>query len=245
MADTRGAFIGSGKIYLADIETPEKLIFIGNCSALSYEPDVEDMVLPDYTTPGGGTDSSVSRITAMNIAYTAHHFNKANIARALRAKVSDVPGGNAVDEPHTAYHGALVKTKFPKPSAVVVKNQAGDVTYLLDEDYIISDAGIEVLEAGSIPDESQITVSYSYPAHADIQGMTASNRKFRQVFVGLNEARSGKPMIVDVHRISHSPATLGLIGSDYGAMEFSGKAEKDPTKIGTDVSQFLYVQDVD
>ncbi len=245
MADPRGAFVGTGKMYLADIDTPEKLIFIGNCSALSYEAETEEITLTDYTTPGGGLDSSITRITAMNVSYTAHHFNKANIARALRATVTDKAAGSVTEEEHTAYLGALVKTAFPKPSAVVVKNAAGDVTYVVDEDYLLSDAGIEVLESGTIADESEITISYSYPAHADIQAMTQSNKKFRQVFVGLNEARTGKPMIVDVHRISHSPASLGLIGDDFGAMEFTGKAEKDASKVGTDVSQYLYLQDVD
>ena len=245
MTDPRGAFVGTGKMYLADIDTPEKLIFIGNCSALNYEAESSEISLPDYTTPGGGTDSSITRITAMNVSYTAHHFNKANIARALRATVTDKVAGTVVEEEHTAYVGALVKTFFPKPSSVVVKNGAGDVTYVVDEDYLLSDAGIEVLESGDIADGSAITISYAYPAHADIQAMTQSNKKFRQVFVGLNEARTGKPMIVDVHRISHSPASLGLIGDDFGSMEFNGKAEKDPTKVGTDISQYLFIQDVD
>lgn len=43
------------------------------------------------------------------------------------------------------------------------------------------------------------------------------------VFKGLNEARSGKPQIVEVYKLSHSPSSLGLIGDDFGAMEFTGK----------------------
>jgi len=245
MNDPRGAFVGTGKMYLADIDTPEKLIFIGNCSSLNYEAQFSDLEQTDFTTPGGGLDASISRITAMNVSYTAHHFNKANIARALRATVTDRAAGTVTDEAHTAYLGALAKTAYPKPSAVVVKNAAGDVTYTVDVDYVLSDGGIEVIEGSTIADDSAITISYDYPAFADIQAMTQSNKKFRQVFIGLNEARTGKPMIVDVHRISHSPSSLGLIGDDFGAMEFTGKAEKDPTKVGSDVSKYLYLQDVD
>ncbi|SDS21328.1 hypothetical protein SAMN05216421_1110 [Halopseudomonas xinjiangensis] len=243
--DSRGAFIGSGKIYLADIATPEKLIYIGNCSSLTYEAEPQEITLPDYSTPGGGTDASINRIVAVNIAYTAHHFNKANIARALYATVTDKAAGTVEGEAHTAYKGALVKTAFPSPSTVVVKNQAGDTTYELDTDYIVNEAGIEIVEGGNIADAAAITIDYAYPPHADIQALTASNKKFRMVFKGLNEARTGKPQIIEVYKISHSPSSLGVIGDSFGEMPFSGKAEKDATKIGTGLSQYMQIQDVD
>lgn len=243
--DLRGAFIGSGKIYLADTETPEKLIYIGNCSALNFEAQSEEKTLTDYANPGGGTDSSIIRITGVNITYTAHHFNKANISRALFGTASEVAAGSAVDEVHKAYKGALVKTAYPNPSSVVVKNSTGVTTYVANTDYVVNEAGIEILESGAIVDDADIKISYSYPKHASIQALVASNRKFRLVFKGLNEARSGKPQIVEVFKMSHSPAGLGLIGDDFGSMEFSGKAEKDATKTGASVSQYLQVQDVE
>ena len=244
MPDLRGAFIGSGKIYLADTATPEKLIYIGNCSALNYEAESEEKTLTDFSTPGGGTDASITRILGINITYTAHHLNKANIARALFATATDVVAGSATDEVHTAYKGALVKTKYPNPNTVVVTDSTGVTTYVADTDYVVNEAGIEILEGGAIADAASIKIDYAYPAHADIQALTASNKKFRMVFKGLNEARSGKPQIVEVYKMSHSPASLGLIGDDFAAMEFSGKAEKDATKIGAGLSQYMQLQDV-
>ena len=82
MTDPRGAYLGAGKIYLADVATPDNLIFIGNCSSLDYEAETQEIPLQDYTTPGGGLDKSVQRVSAVNISYNARHFNKANIARA-------------------------------------------------------------------------------------------------------------------------------------------------------------------
>lgn len=245
MADPRGAFIGSGKIYLADVATPEKLIYIGNCSALNYEAESDEKTLIDYSTPGGGTDASITRITGMNVTYTAHYMNKANISRALFGTATDVAGSTVTAETHTAYEGALVKTKFPNPSAVVVKDGTGVTTYVLDTDYTVNEAGIEIIEGGAITDASTVKIDYAYPAHANIQALTASNKKFRMVFKGLNEARSGKPQIVEVFKMSHSPASLGLIGDDFAGMDFSGKAEKDATKVGSGLSQYIELLDVE
>ncbi len=245
MSDPRGAFIGSGKIYLADVATPEKLIYIGNCSALNYEAESDEKTLIDYSTPGGGTDASITRITGVNVSYTAHHFNKANISRALFGTASDVVAGTVTAESHTAYEGALVKTKYPNPSTVVVKDVSSVTTYVLDTDYTVNEAGIEIIEGGAIADASTIKIDYAYPAHANIQALVASNKKFRMVFKGLNEARSGKPQIVEVFKMSHSPASLGLIGDDFAGMEFSGKAEKDATKVGSGLSQYIELLDVE
>lgn len=243
--DMRGAFLGSGKIYLADLATPEKLIYIGNCSALNFEAQTEEKTQPDYSNPGGGTDASVTRITSVDISYTALSFNKANIARALYGNASDVAGDDVVDEVRIAYKGALCKLNFPNPSAVTVKHSSGTPTYVLDTDYTINEAGIEITEGSTIADAASIKVSYTYPAHANIQALVTSNKNYRMVFKGLNEARSGKPQIVEVYKLSHSPSNLGLIGDDFGDMPFTGKAQKDVTKTGALISQYLQIQDVD
>ena len=243
--DTRGAFLGSGKIYLADVLTPDKLIYIGNCSALNFEAQTEEKTLTDYSNPGGGTDASILRITSVDISYTGHGFNKANIARALFGNASDVAGATVVDEVRVAYKGALCKLDFPNPSAVTVKHSSGTPTYVVNTDYTVNEAGIEITEGSAIADAASIKVSYTYPAHANIQALVASNKNYRMVFKGLNEARSGKPQIVEVYKLSHSPSSLGLIGDDFGAMEFTGKAQKDVTKTGALISQYLQIQDVD
>lgn len=247
MTDTRGAFLGAGKIYLADIETPEDLIPIGNCSSLEYEAEVQDIELQDYTTPGGGLDASVQRVSAVSISYNARHFNKANIARALYGITTDVAAGTVADEQHTAYPGALMALKYPGATNVVIKTtDVVPVTLELDTDYIINNAGFpEILEGGAIDAATEVEVSYSYAAHADIQTLTASGKRFRMVFIGLNEARSGKPVVIEAFKVSHSPAGLGMIGDDFGGMEFTAKVEKDATKTGLGMSQFMTIKDVD
>lgn len=247
MADPRGAYLGSGKIYLADVSTPENLIFIGNCSSLDYEAETQEIELQDYSTPGGGLDASVQRVSAVNISYNARHFNKANIARALYGTATSVVAGTVAKETHTAYPGAMIALKYPGATDVVIKTtDTVPVTLELDTDYIINAAGYpEVIEGGAITAATEVDIAYSYGAHADIQTLTASGKRFRMVFIGLNEARSGKPVVIEAFKVSHSPASLGLIGDDFGGMEFSAKVEKDATVVGTGLSQFMTIKDVD
>lgn len=245
MADQRGAWIGRGKIYMADLEIPEKLIFIGNTSKFEYNFDAEEKNLPDYTTPGGGIDASISRINAINISYTAHHFNKANIARAVYGTATDVASGTVTGETHTAYKGALVKFAYPQPSAVTLTDSTGSTTYVADTDYQVTTAGVLVLEGGAIADATAVKANYSYPPHANIQALVASGKKYRVVIEGLNEARTGKPQNIEIYKLGHSPAGMSIIGDDFGSLEFTGKAEKNPNVTGSGISPYLSIQDVD
>lgn len=246
MADLRGAFLGVGKLYLEDLDESKGLLFTGNCSELTYEATPQDIEAPDYTTPGGGTDASVQRITALNVNYNARHFNKANMSRAIYGNSTDVEAGTVTGEEHVANPGAMIILAYPGASSVVVKDETGTTTYVLDTDYILNAAGFpEVIEGGSITPGSTITVDYSYAKHATIQALVKSGKRFRMVFIGLNEARSGKPVVIEVFRVNHSPASLSFIGDEFQGMEFTAKVEKDATKVGTGISQYMTIKDVD
>lgn len=246
MADLRGAFLGVGKQYLEDLDDPKGLLFIGNCNSLEYQAEPQEIEEQDYTSPGGGLDSSVQRISALNITYNARHFNKANMARAVYGSATDVAAGTATGEEHVAHPGALILLANPGATNVVVKDEPGTTTYVLDTDYSLDPAGYPViLEGGAIVAESTIQVDYSFSKHVTIQALVKSGKRFRQVFVGLNEARSGKPVVIEVFRVNHSPASLSFIGDEFQGMEFTAKAEKDPSKTGTGISQYMVIKDVD
>ncbi|MDG9928534.1 MULTISPECIES: hypothetical protein [unclassified Pseudomonas] len=246
-ADLRGAFLGAGKQYVEDLDDSKGLIFIGNCNRLEYEATPQSIEEPDYTTPGGGLDASVQRISAVNLIYNARHFKAANMARALAGSATNVAAGTATGEPHKAYPGALILLRNPGATNVVVTPQAGGSPLVLDTDYTLDPAGFPVItEDGAVTDAGMdIEVDYSFSKHATIQALVSSGKRYRHVFVGLNEARSGKPVVIEAFRINHSPANLSFIGDEFQGMEFTAKVEKDPTKIGTGVSQYLLIKDVE
>ncbi|MBV2132049.1 hypothetical protein KRX52_04460 [Pseudomonas sp. MAP12] len=246
MADIRGAFLGAGKQYLEDLDDPKGLIFIGNCNSLNYEAAAEEIDEPDFTTPGGGLDNSVQRISALTVAYNARHFKAANMARALYGSATDVAAGTVTSETHVAHKGALILLANPGATNVIVKSADGLTTHTLDTDYTLDPAGFPViLEGGAIADASTIKVDYSYAKHATIQALVTSGKRYRHVFVGLNEARSGKPVVIELFIVKHSPASLSFIGSEFQGMEFTAKVQKDPSKVGVGLSQYMVIKDVE
>jgi hypothetical protein len=246
MADLRGAYLGVGKIYLEDLDEPQGPIFIGNCNSLTYEATPQEIEEQDYTTPGGGLDASVQRISALNITYNARHFKKANMARAIYGAATDVAAGTVTGEAHMAYPDALILLANPGATDVEVTSEDGTTTYVLNTDYTLDPAGFPVItENGAIQTGTAVKVNYSFAKHATIQALVKSGKRFRQVFVGLNEARSGKPVVIEVFRVNHSPASLSFIGDEFQGMEFTAKVEKDPTKVGTGISQYMVIKDVE
>jgi hypothetical protein len=247
MADLRGAFLGVGKIFLEDLDNPKGLIFIGNCNSLTYEATPQEIEEQDYTTPGGGLDASVQRISVVNVNYNARHFKTANMARALYGEAVENAAGTVTGEEKKAFPGAMVLLNNPGASSVVITPAAGGSPLVLDTDYTLNAAGMpEFKEGGAVTSAGMdVEIDYSYAKHVTIQALVKSGKRYRQVFIGLNEVRSGKPVVIEVFRVNHSPASLSFIGDEFQGMEFSAKAEKDPTKIGTGLSQYMVIKDVD
>lgn len=247
MADARGAAIYSGKLYIAPYEQPGNLIPLGNVSSLEFTPEVEDLELKDSTTPGGGLDAAVQRITAVSFSYDARHMNIGNMSRAVFGTATKAIAGTAEDELHDAYPGALITLKHPGATDHVVKTtDVSPETLTKDTDYIITAAGnIQILEGGEITQETEVTVSYSYAAYSKIEAMTATGKRFRFYFEGVNEV-DGKPTTIDAYKVGLSPATLSMIGEDFASMPFTGKLEKDSQKSTTvGISQFMQIQSPD
>ncbi|MBX9754645.1 MAG: hypothetical protein K2X80_07820 [Pseudomonadaceae bacterium] len=248
MVDIRGAFLGVGKLSLKDLQNPKGHIFIGNAPSLSYEASVDTIEDADHTTPGGGTDASVQRIKSLDIKYNARHFNIANMTRAVYGANTDVAAGTVTSEVHKGYKGALIRLSRPTGGAglVVVKTTGGSpITYVEGTDYLVSPAGINIMETGAVVDAADLDISYGYPKHANIQALVNSGKRYSLLFEGLNEARSGKPVIIEVFKVNHSPASLSVIADAFNGMDFAAKAEKDSTRIGAGLSQYMEIIDVE
>lgn len=118
---------------------------------------------------------------------------------------------------------------------------AGKTTLVADTDYTVSGAGISFTATGLI-DGEVCEIDYTKAAGWIVEALLNSAQDYELVFDGLNEARSGKPVVVHVYKYKPAPtAGLPLIGEDYLAMEVTGKVQKDSSKNGTSVSQYFRV----
>ena len=236
-------YLGSGKIYARAAGAASGLLDMGNASSLQIAIKDKPVTLQDFSKPGGGTYANVSRIDTATLSMTLNDLNKTNLSRALYGADSAVVSGTATDEVVTAYKNAIVPLAHPNAAAVVVKDSAtGLITYVADTDYEVRAGGIFILDAGGITSAEALKVSYTYAAYSKVEAMVNSAIILELHFEGLNEANSGKPVIVDVYRAQLRPAkALSLLGDKFADLQVDATILIDTTKSGTGVSKYFRV----
>ncbi len=233
-------YLGSGKVFARVAGTLLALLPIGNVSM--FEPTVKEdkKTLKDYTKPGGGTYASVSRIDTVTVKLKMHDLNRANVARSLFGTDSVVTGAAVIDEVVKAYKGGLSALQHVNPTAVVVTDTTAATTFVEGVDYEVSGGGLLILANGAIPDAASLKVDYSFADYVKIEGMTTGAVILELHLEGLNEADSGKPVILDAYRAQLSPAkAMSLLGDNFSDLEVEAELLKDPSKTGMGISQYF------
>ncbi len=233
-------YLGSGRIYARVAGTATGRFDLGNASKLEIKVKEGRKQLKDYTKPGGGSYASVARVDSATLEMTLHDLNKTNVARAVFGTESVVTGAAVLDEVVTAYKGGISTLAHPGATAVVVTNSAGTTTYVANADYEVRPGGILILDAGTIADAASLKVDYSFATYNKVEALTSAAQTLELFFEGLNEANSGKPVLVDVYRAQLSPTkALALLGDDFADLEVEAEVLKDPTKTGVGISQYF------
>ncbi len=236
-------YLGSGKIYARVAGAAAGLMELGNASKLELAVKEDKQKLKDYSKPGGGTYASVSRIDSVSLQMTLNDLNKTNVARAVFGTESAVAGAAVVDEAVVAYKGALVPLAHINPTAVTVTSADAVTTYTAGVDYEVRASGIFVLAAGAITDAQALKVDYTYAAYDKVEAMTQGAIILELHFEGLNEANSGKPVIVDVYRAQLSPTkALSLLGDKFADLQVEAELLADTSKVGEGISQYFRVK---
>lgn len=124
----------------------------------------------------------------------------------------------------------------------VVWADRGVFAAVADTDYEVRAEGIMILEAG-IPDGCPVEIAYTHGAYSAVEALTSGSVIYELSFGGLNEANSNSPVVVDIYRLKISAAkALSFIGSDFAALEVTGKVLMDSTKTGSGISKYFRVQ---
>jgi hypothetical protein len=236
-------YLGSGKIYARVAGASAGLMYIGNASKLELAVAEDKQKLKDFSKPGGGTYATVSRVSEATLSMTLADLNKTNVARALFGTESAIVGATVVDEVVTAYKGAIVPLLHPNPTAVTVTDSTAVTTFSAVTDYEVRAGGIYILPTGTITDAQSLKVDYTYAAYDKVEAMTSSSITLELHFEGLNEANSGKPVIVDVYRAQLSPTkALSLLGETFAELQVEAEILADTSKTGTGISQYFRVK---
>jgi hypothetical protein len=178
---------------------------------------------------------------------TLHDIDADNLAVAAFGAASAVTAAEVTAESHAkGYIGGLLRTAFAIDTAetVTVTGTGGTPTFTLNTHFSVTPAGIIILAAPSPwTDGSAVLITYDKDAGSVVQALTTTAQEYKLTFVGLNEAQSGKPVIVDLHRVKFGPlGELGLIGDEFAGLELSGEALSDTAITTAGLSKFFKVE---
>lgn len=110
-------------------------------------------------------------------------------------------------------------------------------------DYIITQYGIQLTEQTTLP-AGEITVSYTKLA-ADVTEVLAQASPGERTmhFAGMNDAQSGEPFDITLHRVKPNViAELPVSAPDYAALSVTFELLQDTTRVGKDLSQFYTIR---
>lgn len=237
------SYLGSGKLLFREYGAAAPFVEVGNCSSLTFSPQTNKLTLADHTNPGGGERNSVERLTSVDMAYTFTDFAPENFARGLRGTSAAVAAGTITDEEVVAYKGGFTPLASIATSITAVKGATGSTTYVAGTDYVFQDGGLFIPAGSTIPAPISaafnLKVTYANAAQTKVQALVTAAKQYELLFLGLNEAQSGKRVRVRAHKVSGGVMQqLGVIGDDYGQGEVSGSLQSDTSK-GAGLSQYF------
>ena len=247
MANEVKAFIGKGQIYLKRLDQNTGYLPIGEASAFELSIETDEKTLPSNTTRGGGVAATAYSVSNLGLSITGHSFTDSNLAMILYGDATASLTTPVTDEVQTAYKGALVPfVKIPDAAqAITVKSSDGNTTHVADTDYVLSPAGIKILEDGAIANNSEIKVSYTPKASSVIEVLTNSGYEYGLFFEGFNDADNGNEFNVEIYRTKFSPTGgLGFIQDDFAEAALEGQAMVDASKSGAGISKYAKISRV-
>lgn len=184
-------------------------------------------------------DGTAASARANSTAYALGDFYKPAISNGHYYKVT-VAGTSAGAPPTFPTDGTTVA------DGTATVQDMGLIAYPTDGSYYqVTPGGIWVPDAAtfgliSATQGVAALVDYTYSAQNVVQALVNAGLEYQMRFVGLNEAHSGKPVVVDVHRQRFGPtAELALISDEYGSMTLKADVLKDTSVIGAGLSQYF------
>jgi len=245
MAITEKSYIGKGIVYIKDRSTGG-FRFLANVESLTQSFETEEKSIPNNTAAGGGKWDSLTRITAARASAAMYDLSAENLALATNGSVSAIAATPIVDEVLTATAlGEIVPTAkmIDVATAPVVTDNAGTTTYTVTTDYTVSPAGITPAVGGTMTPATAFKVDYTPVAGSAIEMLTAAAKEYTLMVDGLNEADSGKPVRITMHRAKPAAASeISYIGDDFATLPVDFELLSDSTITTAGKSKYAKIE---
>lgn len=240
-------YVGEGSVMARKAGVGGEFRELGNITVFKTKYETESNTLRSGKK-GGGNAARTDKVTAVTTEFTLNDLRPDNLALITNGQVFTDSAESITGEAHTAeVEEVILFNKMPDMSKpVVVKNEAGDVTFVENDDYLLSDQGIEVLSAGAIPADSAIQVDYTTAVVNRIEMLlNALGEDYEIRLDGLN-ANNGKPVRVSLYKHKFALASeLDWLNESYAEVTISGECLADSSRQGAGLSKFMTVEMVD
>lgn len=228
-----------GKFYVAPYGGGGILVPIGNVLEASTEQSESVEKQEDMTALGGGTHAETRRVTGVKLKAKLADLNVVNLARAVLGTVSPEDAGAVPDKAFVVKRGALIPLPHVNVSNLVIKKGAAPVAAAGNYDLLPEGIWVRA-DAVALADDDAATYSYDYGDQVVIEALTAKAPELQIRFAGLNEADSGRPVLMDFWRVSQGVTKqLSIIKKGFGSLDIEGEVLQDPTKTGVGISRYM------
>lgn len=228
-----------GKLYATVYGSAAGLTPVGNVLEATTEQSESVEKQEDMQILGGGTHGEIRRVTGVALKLKIADLNIVNLARGVLGTVSPEDAGTVTDVDYVARLGALIPLPHINVSGLVLKK--GATTVPAAGNYELLPEGIWVrADAAGLVESDAIKVSYSFADQVVIEALTTKAPELTFRLGGLNEADGGRPVVVDLWRVSQGiTKQLTLIKKGFAPLDVEGEVLQDPTKTGVGISKYM------
>lgn len=226
------SFLGAGDLYidrLTEAGVPTGLEKVGNADKFEIKAEAEVI---EQTSKGrdtyGQVLASASLAKPSTLAITLNQLDRKALAMAFLGEDADidVTGSSVTDEALTAKLDKWIEVAHRDISAVVLTDDTGVTTYVLDTDYIVHArlGMIQALSTGAITENQSLLVDYSYASESGykVKGATQPTIRAKLKLDGKNFA-NGKACIVEVYQAQLAPdSAVDFLSDEFSVLELTG-----------------------
>lgn len=221
MAQIDRSFVGEGIIYGRIYQSAEALTDLGNCDTFNLSFATERKTLPNYRG-GGGNRNVRERVTDVTATVGMFDIVASNLARVTKAVIAEVAAGAVTAEALgcKGEQGELIPFKhLPDLRQPVTLVTAADVALQPGTDYLLTAHGV-IVTPGSLIDDTGIKASYTRLQSSAVQMLAGSQFELELFIAGLNDAKSGEPFALRVHRAKFGLAKeIPMFGTEFMRLE--------------------------
>lgn len=235
-----------GSFYLQDLSDPTApLLPVGNAEA-TISQELTEIEQPSYQQLGG-SNCKVSYVESVSLDLTLHCTSPENLAIAFMGQYGKRVGQAVTDELHAVkgIHELIPFNFVPnRASPITVESVGGSTVYVEGTDYVVTNAGIQIIEGSDIPvDGSNIQISYTYGDNFYVDAQTVGQKEFYVVLDGFNVGEAGnRQVVLKAWKVKFSPTdSFALIsGTEFASLALSGEILRDEAKVSG--SKFFVVE---